>query len=486
MKIVVKLFHEIIIKSRPVRKLITKQLHYNLENILKQVVPETKVYKRWDHIEIKLPDHLPHDTQINVKEKLACIPGIDFIQVVESLEFESFEQLIALGVEQFSSAVTGKTFCVRAKRKGKHAFTSLEFERELGGALLAEGKAKGVKLKAPEVELKVEIDGARVFFVKEKIKGLGGYPLGQQESVLSLISGGYDSSVASYQMIKRGVKTHFCFFNLGGSAHEIGVKQVAYFIWNKYASSHKVKFISVPFEGVVEEILKTMSPSVMGVALKRMMLRAAEKLANDLALDTLVTGEAIGQVSSQTLTNLRMIDLASDALVLRPLIALDKQDIIAQAKQIGTEEFAANMPEYCGVISSKPSTKVKLSAIEEAEAQFDFSVLEEAITNRRLQSIEKVLDGVDTDTSVSCVQVPSVDDVVIDIRHPEEQEQNPLQLTNNKIIKIPFYSLATRFKELPDANNYLLYCDKGVMSKVQAHHLNLNGFTNVKVLQLPS
>ncbi|WMS88386.1 tRNA uracil 4-sulfurtransferase ThiI [Pleionea litopenaei] len=485
MKIVVKLFHEIIIKSRPVRKLITKQLHYNLENLLKAQVPETKVYRRWDHIEIKLPNDLPADTQFNIKEKIACIPGIDFFLVVDEVEFESFDDLVAQGVQRFSDQIIDKTFCVRAKRKGKHSFTSIELERELGHHLLTVGQSNGVRLRSPDIELRLEVDGTKAFFIKEKIAGLGGYPIGQQESVVSLISGGYDSGVASFQMIKRGVKTHFCFFNLGGSAHEIGVKQVAYFLWNKYAASHKVKFISVPFEPVVEEILKSMEPAVMGVALKRMMFRAAESLASELAIETLITGEAIGQVSSQTITNLKLIDSATNAMVLRPLVAMDKQDIIAQAKRIGTEEFAANMPEYCGVISQRPSTKVKAAAIEKAEESFDFSVLDNAINNRVVQSIEKVLDGVDTDTQVACVEIPALSDVVIDIRHPEEQEQNPLHLTNNQIIKIPFYSLSKRFPDLDQSNNYLLFCDKGVMSKVQAHHLNLGGFNNVKVLQLP-
>jgi thiamine biosynthesis protein ThiI len=97
--------------------------------------------------------------------------------------------------------------------------------------------------------------------------------------VLSLISGGFDSSVSSYLCIKRGLQTHYCFFNLGGRAHELAAKEVALFLWMKYHSSHRVKFISIPFKGVVEEILEKVDNSQMGVILKRMMLRSAEQIA---------------------------------------------------------------------------------------------------------------------------------------------------------------------------------------------------------------
>lgn len=483
MKVVVKLFHEIIIKSRPVRKLLTKQLHYNLENALKPIIKGAKVHRDWDKIEIKFPDSMDSDTWLNIKERLQCIPGIDFLLRVDAHPFESIDDIIALCVEAYQSELEGKTFCVRVKRRGKHDFTSNEAERQIGGGLLARTNVAKVALKHPQVQINLEIVNDQVYLVRERIPGLGGYPLGQQEAALSLISGGFDSSVSSFLMMRRGVKTHFCFFNLGGMAHEIGVKQVAYYLWKKFASTHKVKFITVPFEGVVEEILKNVDQSLMGVVLKRMMVRAADKVAQDLGLTTLVTGESIGQVSSQTLTNLTVIDEASESLIVRPLIAMDKQEIILKARAIGTEEFAANMPEYCGVISNKPTTRAKHEKVLATEENFNFDVLEQAVANSKLISIEKVLDGLDTDTDVPLVSIPGIEDVVIDIRHPEEQENQPLKLTNNTVLKIPFYSINHRFAELDMAHNYLLYCDKGVMSKVQAHHLRLQGFENVKVLR---
>ncbi|VFS52266.1 tRNA sulfurtransferase [Budvicia aquatica] len=133
--------------------------------------------------------------------------------------------------------------------------------------------------------------------------------------------------------MRRGCRVHYCFFNLGGAAHEIGVKQVAHYLWSRFGSSHKVRFISIDFAPVVGEILENVDDGQMGVVLKRMMVRAASAMAERYGVQAIVTGEALGQVSSQTLTNLRLIDNASDTLVLRPLISHDKEHIIDMGSQ---------------------------------------------------------------------------------------------------------------------------------------------------------
>src|SRR5690606_25517251 len=174
-----------------------------------------------------------------------------------------------------------------------------------------------------DITLTMEIKDQTVYLVEKRYAGLGGFPVGTQEDVLSLVSGGFDSTVASFLAIKRGLKTHYCFFNLGGAEHETAVKEVAWYLWNRFAATHRVKFITVPFEAVVAEILEKVSPSNMGVVLKRMMLRAAERIAKRGRIDALVTGEAVAQVSSQTLPNLAVIDEVCSKLVLRPLITMD-------------------------------------------------------------------------------------------------------------------------------------------------------------------
>jgi thiamine biosynthesis protein ThiI len=217
------------------------------------------------------------------------------------------------------------------------------------------------------------------------------------------------------------------------------------------------------------------------VVLKRQMLKAAGELAPLLNASGLVTGDAVAQVSSQTLQNLNVVNRATDEVVLRPLVAMDKQEIIRIAHEIGTEGFARNMPEYCGVISQKPATRAKLHRVEEDEANMDPQVLADAISNREETPIRALLDSTVTPEEVELVQTPSVEDVIVDVRHPSEEEQAPLQLTNNEILRIPFYEVNQRLPELPQNRHYLLYCDKGTMSRMHAGHLKAEGHDNVKV-----
>lgn len=180
-----------------------------------------------------------------------------------------------------------------------------DVERYVGGGLNQHIPSAKVQLSKPDVTVRIDIENDNMMLIKARHVGIGGYPIGTQEDVLSLISGGFDSGVSSYMLIRRGSRVHYCFFNLGGAAHEIGVKQMAYHIWQRYSASHKVRFVAINFEGVVGEILEKVDNGQMGVVLKRMMVRAASRIAERFGIQAIVTGEALGQVSSQTLTNLR-------------------------------------------------------------------------------------------------------------------------------------------------------------------------------------
>ncbi|MFT5321641.1 MAG: thiamine biosynthesis protein ThiI, partial [Pseudohongiellaceae bacterium] len=367
-------------------------------------------------------------------------------------------------------------------RIGKHDFTSMDVEKFVGSGLSTNRKTAGVSLSNPEVLVKLEIRKDKLFVVEENFPGLSGFPLGTQDGVLSLISGGFDSSVSSYMSIKRGLKTHFCFFNLGGREHEIAVKEVALYLWMRFGSTHPVSFITVPFEEVVAEILKKVDSSQMGVVLKRMMLRAATQVAQRMKLEAMVTGESVAQVSSQTLANLAIIDKVTDILILRPLAMMEKQEIVDIARIIGTEEFSAVIPEYCGVISNKPTTRARMPRLKAQEDRFDFSVLDKAVADSVKERIDKIqLDTRKDNNELRIVQALSAGEVVLDIRHPDEEERDPLKLEGNSVENVPFYKLNSVFPSLPAEIAYSLYCGKGIMSKLHASYLMDQGFANVGV-----
>jgi thiamine biosynthesis protein ThiI len=480
MKLIVKVFPEITIKSRPVRKQFIRQLAKNIRSVLRDLDPAVAVSGEWDNLELQTQVS-ESKTLAAMIERLRCTPGITHFLEVNEYPLGDLDDIVAKCKAHYADLLPGKIFAVRCKRGGKHSFTSMEVERYVGSQLRQQCGAAGIELKAPQVLVRMEIRDQRLFVIHHQHNGLGGFPLGAVEQTLVLMSGGFDSTVAAYQMMRRGLLSHFCFFNLGGRAHELGVMEVAHYLWAKYGSSHRVLFVSVPFEEVLGEILGKVDNAHMGVVLKRMMLRAASSIADRLEIDALVTGEAISQVSSQTLTNLSVIDAVTDKLVLRPLIASHKQDIIDMATEIGTAEFAKHMPEYCGVISVGPTTRAKLPRVVYEEEQIDMAVLERALANARLVSIDRVIDELGEDIQVEEVAEALPGQIVLDIRHPDAQEDAPLQLGEIEVQTLPFFALNGRFKELDAGRQYLLYCDKGVMSRLHAHHLLSEGHANVRV-----
>jgi thiamine biosynthesis protein ThiI len=494
MKFLIKYSPEMAMKSRIVRTRFCRQLRKNLAKLLRlhhglvdmavdPHAPEViKVEAHWDYLEIETPP--AHDALLpRIEETLRNTPGIWSFSRVRAYPLPDFPAMLELVKSQHAEALTGKTFAVRCRRSGKHPFNSLDVERILGAGLLRDTKAARVKLDDPDITVALEIRNQELFLVEAQQDGIGGFPIGTTDTVVSLLSGGYESAVASFLAMKRGLRTHYLFFNLGGREHEIAVKEVALYLWLKFGASHHVQFISVPFEGVVAEILEKIDNAQMGVVLKRMMLRAAERVARHIEVEALITGESVAQVSSQTLQNLAVIDDVTSMLVLRPLAMSDKQDIVDLARKIGTEEFSAVIPEYCGVISVRPTTRAKRHRVEHEEKRFDFAILEKALEERVALDIRTLqTEELQAAPVIEEVTTPDARAIVIDIRHPDEAELAPLAIaTGNEVMCLPFYRLNKAFTQLEPDRLYLLYCAKGVMSRLHASHLKESGFANVGV-----
>ena len=474
-KFIIKFFPEIMIKGSSAKRQMVNQLHGNIQRLLGKISADIKTKKFFDKIEVVCPLDFVIETRI----KLLDTPGIEL--VLEALQFDKIDTLDQIKVivnEQMADKIDGKTFVVRAKRTGSHDFKSINIEQTVGGYMLAHSNAKKVDLHNPEVTIQMELEHNQLNIITQRYKGLGGFPLGSQGDILSLMSGGFDSTVASYLTMKRGIKTHFIFFNLGGIAHEIGVKQVAYYLWNKFGSSHRISFVSVPFDDVVTEIFRSTHDSYMGVTLKRLMLKASEKIANEMGIDALLTGESIAQVSSQTLRNLALIDQATEKLVIRPLSTMNKPEIMDIANSIGTKHFAEAMPEYCGVISRGPVTHGSYERMEKESKKFDYSVLDKAVENAVKVNVDEIEDDVQEIGLMEAVSdISSGKYTIIDIRQGDACIE-----TSCETLKIPFYNLKKEFKKLPQDKEYLFYCDKGILSQLHAQYLrDAENYQNIKV-----
>ncbi|WP_129138598.1 tRNA uracil 4-sulfurtransferase ThiI [Modicisalibacter coralii] len=482
----VKLFPEIVIKSRSVRREMVRSLRNNIRNALARHGIEVRVPDCWDALEVRPREALDDATRETLESALTRISGIHEVQVVESHPFTTGDAAAERLVALWRDALAGKRFRVSVKRRGRHDFTSEDLERRLGGALLAAAESASVDLERPEVDVRVELTDRQLRLVTRRLPGLGGYPTGTQGQALALISGGYDSPVAAWRLLRRGLKVHFVFFNLGGPAHERAVSEAVHRLWRRYGASHRVNFISVPFDAVVDEIQRRVPDGVAGVVLKRMMLRAANRVAQRAGIPALITGDALAQVSSQSLVNLGLIDAVSERPILRPLIASDKQTIIAEARHIGTAEIAEGLPEYCGAMSRRPNVKPRADQVERGEADFDLAVLDAAVEAATLTRSDRLATSRTALPEIVEIDSPRAliaadDATVIDIRHPDERDAAPLELPHGEPLAIPFFELAERAPTLPADRRYLLYCAQGVMSRMQAMHLADRGLRHFGV-----
>jgi len=259
------------------------------------------------------------------------------------------------------------------------------------------------------------------------------------------------------------------------------VEQVALHLWQQYGSCARVKFVSVPFDEVIGDILQNVNHSYMGVVLKRQMMRAAEKVADYMKIDAIVTGESIAQVSSQTLPNLAVIDRSTTKLVIRPLITTDKQEIVDQTKALGCFDLVASIPEYCGVISDRPTTRAKLEKVEAEEENLDMEIIDRALERVRTSRIDDIVKNLEAKAEIEVLTKVSENQKIVDIRAPHEQEKKPLNMPGCEVLITPFYELEAQMAHWSEDVEYLLYCDKGVMSQLHAHSLQEKGVLNVKV-----
>lgn len=477
MRIILKFSPEIVIKSRSVRIFFIKILITNIKIVFKKYNKSLLIFRHWDFLEIE------YNNDNKICLLLQNIPGIHHFSIVKKNVFNSLQDIYEQIICIYSNKLEGKAFCVRVKRRGNHNFTSQEVECYLGSKICNNINNVYVNLSNPEEIISLEIKDIYVFIIIQRYEGLGGFPIGTQQELLSLISGGFDSAVSSYMLMRRGCKVHYCFFNFGGITYTEEVYKIAYYLWDRFSGSHKVKFISIDFSEVIKEIVTTIKSNQVGVVLKRMMIRAASSIASYFKINALLTGEVLGQVSSQTLDNLNLYDDISDRVIFRPLIAYDKETIIALAKKIGTEEFSKVVPEYCALISKKSTIKSKKQHIEFEESRFDFMVLDRAISQAHVLDIRNIPKKIlhQNFFNIKIKTILCCDDIVLDIRSRDEQEKIPLFIDNIKIQKMPFYKLTNEFAQLDQDKTYLLYCNHGIMSRLQAIHLYKQGFFNVKV-----
>ena len=270
-----------------------------------------------------------------------------------------------------------ESFRVRSHRVFKELpYGSLETDHEVGGFLLDHKPAK-VRMKGAELEVYIEMlpDGAFVYVDRQR--GPGGLPIGSSGLVACLLSGGIDSPVAAWRMQRRGCRLVFVHFHSQPFLNRTSVEKATELAHLLARPQVKSTLFLVPLGELQREIVVSAPMALRVVLYRRFMVRIAGALAARVGARALVTGESLGQVASQTLTNLTVIDDAAPMTVLRPLVAFDKQEIIDEAKRLGTFEISIQPDQDCCQLFTPrdPETHARLADVQAAEAQLDVEAL---------------------------------------------------------------------------------------------------------------
>ena len=455
--VLVRYSGDLTIKATPTRNHFSKRLARNIKDGLRSIDLRAQIDRRYDRLHVQFANA---DDASLAMPLLGRVFGVQSVAGTTERPFTSLEELVRHGLEIFGDAVVGKTFAVRARRVGDRnqiPITSNDVARALGAALAP--RSAGVDLGNPEVTVSVEVSPGVVNFFRDALQGPGGLPLGVEGRAVALVSGGFDSAVASWQMLKRGVALDYVFCNLGGRSHQLGTLRVMKHIADHWSYGLRPHFHAVEFDAVSADLQNACTTRYWQIVLKRLMLGAGERVAAERGSAALVTGEAIGQVSSQTLQNLAVISHGSELPILRPLVGLNKDEILKVARHIGTFDLSKVVGEYCALVPSKPATTSTVQGIDHEQSKLDVELLNRAVAERSVFDL-RPLDLASLDDATLQTDAIPEGATVIDLRTKAAYQSWHYD-------GALFLDFAEAIKACPafdSKQRYVLYCEFGLKS----------------------
>jgi tRNA uracil 4-sulfurtransferase len=379
-------YGEISTKGRN-RKAFTKKLRENILVLLKDY-PEVKISATRDRLHI----YLHGENGEEVLNKLSRVFGIQsYSPVVKTVKDIDEIKEAALNLME-KSHQEGQTFKVSARRADKtFEMDTNEINYAIGSHLLRNMEGLKVDVKQPDIKLNIEIRKEGAYLSSEIYQGAGGMPAGASGKAMLMLSGGLDSPVAGYLIMKRGVEVEAVHFHSPPFTSERAKQKVIDLSKSLSVFSGRIKLHIVPFTEIQQAVHNQVPENYTMTSTRRMMLRITEKLREKHEGLGIITGESLGQVASQTLESMLAINEVTNTPVLRPLIAVDKLDIIDMAKKIGTHDISILPYEDCCTIFTPPApkTKPKKEKIQYYESFVDFDTLiDKAVTGTELLVIE--------------------------------------------------------------------------------------------------
>jgi len=302
-----------------------------------------------------------------VRDRLACVPGIANFSLARHAPMD-LEAISAAILRDLPDRAV-RSFRVRARRADKRfPIPTPDIERHIGVRVQA-ARGWAVNLSEPELTITVEFLSYEAYYSFERARGTGGLPIGTGGRVMCLLSGGIDSPVAAWRLIRRGCRTDFVHFHSHPILSATSQQKARELVRVLTRSQLHSRLFLVPFAPIQQQIVVGVPPALRVVVYRRMMVRIAEALARQTRAQALVTGDAVGQVASQTIGNLSVVGQAATLPLLRPLVGMDKEEITTDAKRIGTYEISIVPDEDCCTLFTPryPATHASLIDVESAE-----------------------------------------------------------------------------------------------------------------------
>ena len=364
-------YHEISLK-RGNRPLFLRKLQDNLARAVGDLGP-VRVEQLPGRIVLDLTGHPSPEA---VRERLDRVCGI--ANTALAVRTGSSLEALAGAVDHVIEPLSFASFRITARRAFKtFPLTSTDLNRELGAHVLGRRPGARVDLHHAALEIHVEVLPHEAFVYPDRRPGPGGLPVGSGGTVTALISGGIDSPVAAWRMMKRGCRVLYVHFHSVPYLPDTSIRKVRELVTRLTQWQYFSRLFLVPFGEIQREVVLTVSPMARVVVYRRLMVRIAQALARQSGALALVTGESLGQVASQTLENLARIDEAAELPVLRPLIGMDKLEITAEAKRLDTLEISNEPDADCCTlfVPPHPGTRLSREEIAAVEARLDIAAL---------------------------------------------------------------------------------------------------------------
>jgi thiamine biosynthesis protein ThiI len=364
-------YHEISLK-RGNRPLFLRHLQQNVRRAIGDLGP-VRLEQLPGRIVLDLTGH---PDPARVRERLARVCGVANYSL--AVRTGVSREALRAAVGQVIASREFGSFRITARRAFKtFPMTSVEMNRDLGAHVLSLRPQCRVSLEHPECNVHVEVLPGEAFVYADRDPGAGGLPVGASGTVAALLSGGIDSPVAAWRLMKRGCRVVFVHFHSVPYLPDLSRPKVRDLVARLTQWQYYSRLFLVPFGEIQREVVLSVPPPTRVVVYRRLMVRIGERLARHAGAPALVTGESLGQVASQTLANITRIDEVASMPILRPLIGMDKLEITDQARALGTFEISIEPDADCCTLFTPrhPDTRVQSAQVAALEARLDIERL---------------------------------------------------------------------------------------------------------------